>query len=116
MSEPVKEKHLGRYVLNQRMRRGYTQEVFSVRSGLAADTIRRLEHGSFSPSLLTLRKVCSGLDIRLTTLFYALDLGVGEQPARELADLISSQPPRVQTAALVMLRELFELLDGEGGS
>ena len=116
MSEPVKEKHLGPYLRGLRTRRKFTQEMLSARSGLSSDTIRRLENGSFSPSLVTLQKVCSGLDIHFTTLFYALDLGVGEQPARELADLISSQPPRVRSTALAMLRELFELLDGEGGS
>ncbi|HLT35877.1 MAG TPA: helix-turn-helix transcriptional regulator, partial [Enhygromyxa sp.] len=44
----------GRHVRSLRRARGMTQEVLAQRSGLSADTIRRLEHGSFSPSLETL--------------------------------------------------------------
>jgi transcriptional regulator with XRE-family HTH domain len=45
-----------------------------VRSGLAADTIRRLEHQEFSPSLRTLRKVCMGLDLTVAAMFNSFEL------------------------------------------
>ncbi|HLT36771.1 MAG TPA: helix-turn-helix transcriptional regulator, partial [Enhygromyxa sp.] len=61
-------RHFGRHVRSLRRARGMTQEVLAQRSGLSADTIRRLEHGSFSPSLETLRKLCHGLDLMLSTL------------------------------------------------
>jgi len=48
-----------------------TQEALAELSGLSADTIRRLEQGSFSPSLDTLRKSCRGFDMLLSTLFEA---------------------------------------------
>lgn len=45
-----------------------------MRSGLAADTIRRLEHQEFSPSLRTLRKVCMGLDLSVASMFNSFEL------------------------------------------
>jgi transcriptional regulator with XRE-family HTH domain len=46
-----------------RQRRGLTQEELAVLSGLASDTIRRLEYASFNPSLGTLKKLADGLGI-----------------------------------------------------
>ncbi len=46
-----------------RERRGLTQEQLAEMSGLASDTIRRLEHGSFSPSHRTLTKLAAGLAV-----------------------------------------------------
>src|SRR5690606_6283845 len=69
----------GRHVLSLRRARGMTQEVLAERSGLAVDTIRRLEHGSFSPSLDTLRKLCMGLDLMLSTLFETFELGARDE-------------------------------------
>ncbi len=57
----VIDERFGAHVKRLREVRRLTQEELAVRSGLAADTIRRLEHQEFSPSLRTLRKVCKGL-------------------------------------------------------
>lgn len=46
-----------------RDRRGWTQEQMAERTGLASDTIRRLEYASFNPSLDTMRKIANGLDL-----------------------------------------------------
>ncbi|PRQ04549.1 helix-turn-helix protein [Enhygromyxa salina] len=88
-----------------------TQEVLAERSGLSADTIRRLEHGSFSPSLDTLRKLCGGLDLMLSTLFESYELGARNE-ARELVDLLATRGPRELVLATRVLRALFEELDG----
>ena len=88
-----------------------TQEALAERSGLSADTIRRLEHGSFSPSLDTLRKLCSGLDLMLSTLFESYELGARNE-ARELVDLLASRSPRDLVLATRVLRALFDELDG----
>lgn len=88
-----------------------TQEVLAERSGLSADTIRRLEHGSFSPSLDTLRKLCAGLDLMLSTLFESYELGARNE-ARELIDLLASRGPRELMLATRVLRALFDELDG----
>jgi transcriptional regulator with XRE-family HTH domain len=54
--------------------RRLTQEELAERSGLASDTIRRLEHQEFSPSLRTLRKVCMGLDLSVAAMFNSFEL------------------------------------------
>ncbi|EDM74026.1 DNA-binding protein [Plesiocystis pacifica SIR-1] len=87
-----------------------TQEVLAERSGLSADTIRRLEHGSFSPSLDTLRKLCSGLDLMLSTLFESYELGARNE-ARELIDMLTARSARELILATRVLRALFEELD-----
>jgi transcriptional regulator with XRE-family HTH domain len=75
----------GAHIKRLREVRRLTQEELAERSGLAADTIRRLEHQDFSPSLRTLRKVCVGLGLSITAMFNAFDLnnqGVPEGIAR----------------------------------
>lgn len=79
----------GAYVKRLREVRGHTQDDLAQRSGLAADTIRRLEHQEFSPSLRTLRKVCKGLGLSVAALFNSFELadpsGVGLRIAALLA-------------------------------
>jgi transcriptional regulator with XRE-family HTH domain len=87
-----------------------TQEVLAARCGLSADTIRRLEHGSFSPSLDTLRKLSAGLDLLLSTLFEGYELGVSRKAA-ELIDLVSSRAEPHVKLATSMVRNLFAELD-----
>ena len=103
-------RNFGRHVRSLRRARGMTQEVLAERSGLSADTIRRLEHGSFSPSLDTLRKLCSGLDLMLSTLFESYELG-DRNEARELMDLLATRRPSELVLATKILRTLFEELD-----
>lgn len=68
--------------------RGLTQEELAERSGLSADTIRRLEKSSFSPSLDTLCKMCDGLQISLSTLFEGLEVGE-RNVGREFTDWLA---------------------------
>lgn len=103
-------RNFGRHVRSLRRARGMTQEVLAERSGLSADTIRRLEHGSFSPSLDTLRKLCVGLDLMLSTLFESFELGARNE-TRELIDLIATRSARELILATKVLRALFEELD-----
>lgn len=65
----------GEHIRSLRRARGLTQEAVAERSGLSVDTVRRLEAGTFSPSLDTLRKLCAGLDLMLSTLFESYELG-----------------------------------------
>ncbi len=104
-------RNFGRHVRSLRRARGMTQEVLAERSGLSADTIRRLEHGSFSPSLETLRKLCAGLDLMLSTLFESFEIGVRNE-SRELVDLLATRSPRELVLATRVLRALFDELDG----
>ncbi|MFO7568117.1 MAG: helix-turn-helix transcriptional regulator [Enhygromyxa sp.] len=100
----------GKHVKSLRRARGHTQEVLAERSGLSPDTIRRLEHGSFSPSLDTLRKLCVGLGISLSCLFETFELG-DHNPRRELQDLLSCRSPRELFLAMAVLQALFAELD-----
>lgn len=104
-------RNFGRHVRSLRRARGMTQDVLAARCGLSADTIRRLEHGSFSPSLETLRKLCLGLDLMLSTLFESFELGARNE-SRELADLLATRTPRELVMATRVLRALFDELDG----
>jgi transcriptional regulator with XRE-family HTH domain len=106
-------RNFGRHVRSLRRARGMTQEILAARSGLSADTIRRLEHGSFSPSLETLRKLCMGLDLMLSTLFESFELGARIE-SRELADLLATRTPRELAMATRVLRMLFDEIDGLG--
>ncbi len=107
-------RNFGHHVRSLRRVRGMTQEALAERCGLSADTIRRLEHGSFSPSLDTLRKLGHGLDLMMSTLFESFELGARNE-ARELLDLLSTRTGRELDLATRVLRTLFDELDRLGG-
>lgn len=106
----ARSRKFGQHIKSLRKARGYTQEQLAGYSGLSSDTIRRLEHGSFSPSLDTLAKLAGGMELRLTTLFESHELGERE-PSRELLDLVAGRPPRDAELALSVIRALFARLD-----
>lgn len=85
-----------------------TQEELAERSDLAADTIRRLEHQDFSPSLRTLRKVCKGLGLSVSAMFNSFELD--SQP-ESLARINSLLAGRSQAELALIERVVFELLD-----
>lgn len=107
----AEERNFGRHVRTLRRARGMTQDRLAERSGLSPDTIRRLEHGAFSPSLETLTKLCSGLLLALSTLFESFELGERDQ-MRELVDLLATRTPGEIKLATNLLRVLFDELDG----
>lgn len=65
----IANKAFGEHLREQRRALNLTQKQLAQRSGLSDDSIRRLEYGSFSPSLFTLGRLCVGLDLRLSELF-----------------------------------------------
>lgn len=87
MSEYARE--FGKHVKSLRKARGLTQDVLAARSDLAADTIRRVEHGSFAASIETIRKLCGGLGLAPSTLFESFELGRSDA-RRELFDLFAN--------------------------
>jgi transcriptional regulator with XRE-family HTH domain len=78
----------GTHVKRLREVRGLTQEDLAKLSGLAADTIRRLEHQEFSPSLRTLRKVCKGFGISVAALFNSFELSEPSEVASRITALL----------------------------
>jgi|GEM_PF-593794 len=101
----------GKHVRSLRRARGVTQDILAQRSGVSADTIRRIEHGSFSASIDTLRKLCGGLGLQPSTLFESFELGRSDEQ-RELLDLISSRSPEQLTMLARIVRSLLDELDG----
>lgn len=102
--QPVRAES-GRHVRSCLCARGLTEEALAGRSGLSADTIRRLEKGTFSPPLETLRRLCMGLQMQLSTLFDSFELGEREA-ARELGDALAGVTPEVQKALLQLVAVL----------
>jgi len=88
-----------------------TQEVLAARSELSADTVRRLEHGSFSPSLDTLLKLCGGLSLAVSTLFESFELYGSSGLGRQLSDLLGTRTEREILLAIRVLQVLFHDLD-----
>lgn len=113
MSEYARE--FGKHIRSLRRARGVTQDALAQRSGLSADTIRRVEHGSFSASIDTLRKLCFGLGVAPSTLFESFELGRNDD-RRELIDLISSRSTAELALVARVIRVLFDELDTLEGS
>lgn len=103
-------RQLGSHIRSLRRARRLTQEQLADRSGLSSDTIRRLEHGTFSPSLVTLDKLCAGFALTLPTFFEAFELGARDE-GRELMDLIATRSLRDVALATRVVRALFDELD-----
>ena len=76
-----------------RLSRGLTQERLAEKSDLSVDAVRRIEWGTISPSLDTLSKLATGLDISLTTLFSTFEYRKRDNLA-ELTDLLTKRPSR----------------------
>jgi transcriptional regulator with XRE-family HTH domain len=98
---------LGRAVVSMRRARLLTQDRLACASCLSTDTVRRIEQGSFSPSLDTLLRLSRGLRVRPSTLLEALDLGEPD-PDRELTEAIRSLPADRRALALRLVRALCE--------
>ena len=112
MSQKNYGKSFGAHVRSCRKARGYTQEKLAQTSGLSADTIRRLEHGSFSPSLETLRKLTKGFQISLSSFFEAFELGHLSTP-RELSDLVMQLEPHERELFIRLIPLVREFIKGQ---
>lgn len=104
--------NFGQHVHSCRRARGFTQEDLASASGLAADTIRRLEHESFSPSLKTLLKLSAGLGLTLTTLVETFELN-HRNTVHEVTDLVMLMKPRERRVILRLIPLVRQLIRGE---
>lgn len=102
---------LGDHIKRLREVRRLTQDDLAERSGLAADTIRRLEHQDFSPSLRTLRKVCRGLDLSVATMFSSYELEALPDEISRLTTLLVGRPRRHLQLVERVVRVLLDGLD-----
>jgi transcriptional regulator with XRE-family HTH domain len=110
VTAPTTGRRFGSHVRSLRRARGLTQEQLAERSKLSPDTIRRLEAGTFSPSLQTLSKLCLGLDLMLSSLFESYELGERNE-SRELVDLLATRSARELVLATRVLRAMFAEID-----
>jgi transcriptional regulator with XRE-family HTH domain len=103
----------GAYVKRLREAHGLTQEALAVRCGLSADTIRRLEHGAFSPSLHTIRKVAQGFDLSVAQLFEGFEVEVDRQDeeAGVLVALVRGRGSRTIALVVELVRVFLRGLD-----
>ena len=65
--------------------------------------------GEFSPSLKTLRKLCAGLYIRMSTLFLGWEFGGRDDV--ELIDMVHSIPPELRGEVEQVLRHASEMVE-----
>jgi transcriptional regulator with XRE-family HTH domain len=98
---------MGEHVRALRLARELTQVRFAERCDVSPDTVRRLELGSFSPSITTLRAVTGGLGISLGTFFDSLENGE-RLVEREILDLLATCSVDEQHVALRVLLALFD--------
>jgi transcriptional regulator with XRE-family HTH domain len=101
----------GDHIKRLRDVRRLTQDELAERSGLAADTIRRLEHQDFSPSLRTLRKVCKGLDISLSGMFNSFELDHLPAQISHITTLLIGRPEAELRLVEHMVEQLLAALD-----
>ena len=105
------DKAFGRHLRSCRRARGLTQERLAELADVSSDTIRRLEYGSFSPSLDTMRKIAKGMQIELSTLFAAYEVGERDL-RREVVDAVTGMSDEDRELALRIIGVL-RLLAGE---
>lgn len=99
-------RRFGAHLHTLRTERGLTQEALAERSDLSVDGIRRIERGAFSPSLDTIARLCTGLDISLATLFASFEMGY-RMEVNEICDMLSMRGPRDTRLAWRLLRAVF---------
>lgn len=104
------EEAFGEHIRLLRTDRLMTQDQLAARSGLSVDSVRRIERGELSPSLATVTKLAHGLQIRLVTLFTAM-----ERPhaldVHQICDLLSHRSQGEVERAHRVLRAMLATSD-----
>lgn len=100
-------RQFGGHIRNLRLARNLTQEALAERSNLSVDAVRRIERGAFSPSLETVRKLSSGLDLSLRTLFHSFEREKRDHVA-EICDYLARRSGREVKLAWRVIRAMFE--------
>lgn len=97
----------GQCIRKHRKRLALTQEALAERSELSVDAVRRIEAGRFSPTLETLRKLSTGLEVSLPTLFQSVGDDRPDHVA-EICDYLTRRSGRELKIAWKVLRAMFE--------
>jgi transcriptional regulator with XRE-family HTH domain len=100
-------RRFGDHVRTLRLARSLTQESLAERADLSVDAIRRIERGAFSPSLETLGKLSSWLQVSLHTLFEQMEPKRGNG-VREICDYLENRDRNELKMVWRVVRALFE--------
>lgn len=101
------QRKFGDHLRRLRTTRKLTQEALAERSDLSVDAIRRIERGSFSPSLDTLGKLALGLDVSLKTLFHSFERERSDRVA-EICDFLACRTGREVQLAWRVIQAMFD--------
>lgn len=99
----VTPNQLGARLRELRNRRELTQEALAEVADVSCKTIRRIEQGSISPSLVTLKRLASAFGLSASDL-----LGDQLENHDEVAAMYRDLPPLEQQIAYVVLRSLSD--------
>jgi len=100
-------RRFGTHLRTLRHARKLTQEELAERSSLSVDAVRRIERGAFSPSLETVNKLATGLEVSLRTLFNDFDRDQRDQIA-ELCDYLGKRSRNELRMVWRVMRAMFE--------
>jgi transcriptional regulator with XRE-family HTH domain len=101
----------GKHVRWLRLTHNLRQEELAKRCGLSPDTIRRLEHGTMSPSFTTLRKLAAGFGCSVSELFRGFEDDDYQANAAELVALVQGRGARVFSRIVELVRLFLRTID-----
>jgi len=100
---------LGERLRTYRNRAGMTQMKLAEKAGVHHTYIGQLERGEKNATLETIEKVARALDLSFETLFEALvDGNTDNKVAKEIYELVTSQPDKEQKALLDLVKKTVE--------
>ena len=88
----------GARIRELRTRRKLTQVALAEASGIAVDTLSRIEHGRFNPTLAVMNKLAAGLGVTITEL-----INPNYETADDLAAMIRRLPVAEQRLACLVV-------------
>ena len=92
-----------------RTRTGMTQMKLAEKAGIHHTYIGQLERGEKNATLETIEKVARALDLSFETLFEALvDGNTDNSAAKEIYEIITSQPNKEQQVLLELVKKTVE--------
>ena len=101
------EKEIGKRIYQARISKDIKQEKLAELTNTSVSTISRLECGQTVPSLKTLLKISTALNVGLDFLLYDLfpaDTKISDPDLQEIADALRPLSPKERHTALELIR------------
>lgn len=108
-SDESVKKSLGAHCIALRSARGLTQGELADRAGLAADTIRRIERGTFSPTFVTLDKLARALRLPASEFIAGYEQRERDIPG-ELAGMLVTLDESLRDDFLLLMSSAADLV------